>query len=153
MGLREGFVLFVGVAPEQAEELTLALHERRPVVILPDLEAARAWLVDTDGSEDRRVVGSLEVDVHGHIVTADGERLALTEHEFQILSCLAERPGWMCTFRDLHESGWDEPFRGDRTMVKAAIKRLRRKLSSACVPVQIEAVRGVGVRLVGEVPR
>lgn len=152
MALSDGFVLFVGVAPERAGELTLAMRERCPIVILPDRDAARAWLAETNGSEGRRVVGSLEVDIHGHIVTAEDERLPLTEHEFQILSSLAERPGWMCTFGDLHEIGWDEDYRGDATMVKAAVKRLRRKLAAAGAPVRIESVRGVGFRLVGDVP-
>jgi DNA-binding response OmpR family regulator len=63
------------------------------------------------------------------------------------MDALAEEPGRALSFRELLANVWNIGAHGDASIVRAAVKRLRRKLSVAGAEVRIEAVRGVGFRL------
>jgi len=89
-------------------------------------------------------LGSLEIDRREHRVVLDGEELALTPKEFDLLSLLAFDAGAMVTRRDILAEVWDPHWYGTTRTVDVHIASLRRKLGH---PDWIETCRGVGFRL------
>jgi DNA-binding response OmpR family regulator len=122
------------------------------VVLAPTLDEARTWVLQ---SIDKRAtaptetvrLGDLVLDRPSHLAWWNGRRLRLTEREFQLLGILAEVPGRAWSFGELANRAWGETYNGDRSVVQAAVKRLRKKLRAEEVDLSIEAVRGVGFRI------
>jgi DNA-binding response OmpR family regulator len=88
-------------------------------------------------------VHGLALDREAFSAGIDGRPLDLSRTEFDLLACLAARPGRVFTREQILDQAWrDGGCVTDRT-VDAHIKSLRKKLSpSDC----IETVRGVGYR-------
>jgi DNA-binding response OmpR family regulator len=122
------------------------------VVTVPSVEAAIAWLAEAShgATEHGRplLVGGLETDLDNHLARWRGREVPLTELQLKLLACLAAEPGRARTFAELYGAAWDGRFLGHRQPVQAAVKRLRKKLAHEAPAVRIEAVRGVGFRLV-----
>lgn len=102
------------------------------------------------GSEEPLVqVGGLEIDPRSRRVTLDGQELALTRKEFDLLMVLATRQGEVVTKRTLLSEVWQQAYGGGDRTVDVHLSWLRRKLGeTAAEPRYLHTVRGVGVRLV-----
>ena len=102
-----------------------------------------------DGAPDgSRRFGSLTVDPVGRDVWVNGEPVALTRTEFDVLTTLADRPQMAFTRGQLIEQVWGESWVGDEHLVDVHIGHLRRKLGDdASTPRFIRTVRGVGYRM------
>ena len=94
-------------------------------------------------------VGGLTVDTQAHTVTADGERVALTAKEFDLLTLFLSHPGTAYTRDRLFSEVWGSDLIGESRTVDMHIRTLRQKLGP--YGELIETVRGVGYRL--EVPK
>lgn len=90
-------------------------------------------------------VGSLEMDLNEHIVTADGIRVQLTLKEFELLHTFMTNPGRAFTREQLLSSVWSEDFLGETRTVDVHVGTLRQKLGSC--GKYIRTVRGVGYKL------
>ena len=90
-------------------------------------------------------VGSLEMDLNEHSVTADGIRVQLTLKEFELLRTFMTNPGRAFTREQLLSSVWCEDFLGETRTVDVHVGTLRQKLGSC--GKYIRTVRGVGYRL------
>lgn len=90
-------------------------------------------------------VGSLEMDLNEHSVTADGIRVQLTLKEFELLHTFMINPGRAFTREQLLSSVWCEDFMGETRTVDVHVGTLRQKLGSC--GKYIRTVRGVGYRL------
>jgi two-component system, OmpR family, response regulator ResD len=100
-----------------------------------------------DGSSDIRRVGSLEVDVTGHLATLDGVPLALTGREFDLLAFLLAHPGQVFTRAELMRQVWGWEY-GDQSTVTVHVRRLREKIEpDPAEPRILVTVWGVGYRL------
>ena len=86
----------------------------------------------------------LEIDMGRRVATAGGQPLDLTFTEFQLLTVLARRPGWVFTRSQIVDTvrGSDYPVT-DRS-VDVQVVGLRKKLGAH--GTYIETVRGVGYR-------
>ncbi|WP_092374772.1 response regulator transcription factor [Micromonospora phaseoli] len=94
-------------------------------------------------------VGGLRVDVGERSALLDGEALALTRKEFDLLAYLAARPGRVVSRRELLEEVWRQPSVGEDQTIDVHLYWLRRKMGeSAAKPRYLRTVRGVGFRLV-----
>ncbi|MCO1599642.1 response regulator transcription factor [Micromonospora sp. RHAY321] len=94
-------------------------------------------------------VGGLRVDVGERSALLDGEPLALTRKEFDLLAYLAARPGRVVSRRELLEEVWRQPSVGEDQTIDVHLYWLRRKMGeSAAKPRYLRTVRGVGFRLV-----
>ncbi|MGI9539791.1 MAG: response regulator transcription factor [Miltoncostaeaceae bacterium] len=94
-------------------------------------------------------VGDLRVDVAAHEATLDGQPLDLRRKEFELLALLASRAGTVVSRDDIAREVWDDPQAAHTSTIDVHISSLRRRLGeSAAEPRYIEAVRGVGVKLV-----
>ena len=89
-------------------------------------------------------VGRLAIDRRAQRVHLDGEEIALTAKEFDVLAYLAEDPGAVRRRTEILEHVWEGHWYGATKTVDAHVAAIRKKLGDAA---WIEAVRGVGFRL------
>jgi DNA-binding response OmpR family regulator len=89
-------------------------------------------------------VGALEIDTRTRQARLNGDELALTAKEFDLLAALAADPGAAVTRSELLERIWGITWYGQTKTIDVHIASLRRKLGD---PKWIETVRGVGFRL------
>jgi DNA-binding response OmpR family regulator len=95
-----------------------------------------------------RVFGALSVDVAGREVRCDGEPVALTRTEFDVLEALSARPAMAFSRRQLIDAVWDQTWVGDEHLVDVHVGHLRRKLGDdPGSPRYVRTVRGVGYRM------
>ncbi|MBB3957187.1 response regulator [Novosphingobium sediminicola] len=119
------------------------------------IERIRAVLRRVEGQASRRSVhvGPLLIDTEARIVTCRGEggdiRLALTPTEFAILVHLARQPHRAFSRSELLESALPDSDAYDR-VVDSHLSKLRQKLVTAGCSEMIEAVRGIGYRLIAQ---
>ncbi len=92
--------------------------------------------------------GPLRIEPASRRALLDGEELALTQREFDLLAYLTEHPGRVYSRDQLMEAVWGEPFFNDTSTVTVHVRRLRAKLGDdPTEPRFIETVWGVGYRL------
>lgn len=88
----------------------------------------------------------LVIDPELHQATLKGESLNLTRKEFDLLFCLAEHAGQVLSREQLYSYVWNQDIQYNvDELVKAHIKALRRKLTSAGKEY-IKNVWGIGYR-------
>ncbi len=109
------------------------------------VERVRARLRRPTLSRDHVIeVGPLRIDRETRQVHVNGEEVAVTRLEFELLSLLAERPGAAITRRTLVERVLDPDRDGDERTLDVHVSRLRKKLGA--IPI-VETVWGIGYRL------
>ncbi len=87
---------------------------------------------------------SLRIEVGGREVFVDGEPVALTPKEFDLLVTLIENRGLVLTREQLLERVWGFTFLGDSRTIDVHVRQLRRKLGDAC---PIQTVWGTGYKV------
>jgi DNA-binding response OmpR family regulator len=102
-----------------------------------------------DAAPQRLEVGALVVDLRTHEVAIAGAPIELTPKEFDLLAHLASDPGAALTRRSILEEVWDANWYGSAKTLDVHVASLRRKLGH---PEWIQAVRGVGFKLVVDPP-
>ena len=96
-------------------------------------------------------IGQLEIRPHEFVAELDGERLALTVRELELLTALAERNGRIVSREELYEAVWEEHYRKADRSVDVYIARLRQKLDEALPGrAYIHTHFGFGYRLSSE---
>ncbi|HEX2031638.1 MAG TPA: response regulator transcription factor [Actinomycetota bacterium] len=89
----------------------------------------------------------LEIDPAARTVRVDGEPVALTPKEFDVLGLLASHPGTVFSRLQILEELWDFAFDGDPSTVTVHIRRLREKIEAdPSRPRHLVTVWGVGYR-------
>ena len=89
-------------------------------------------------------IGGIEIDTGRHEVLADGKPVRLTYTEYEILSFLARRPGWVFTRYQIVEAVRGDEYAVTDRSVDVQIVGLRKKLGKH--GNLVETVRGVGYR-------
>jgi two-component system, OmpR family, response regulator MtrA len=98
-------------------------------------------------TSDTLEIGDLSIDVAGHEVRRDGQRVSLTPLEFQLLLALAARPKQVFTREMLLEQVWGYHYKADTRLVNVHVQRLRSKIEhDPDNPRIVTTVRGVGYR-------
>ncbi len=87
--------------------------------------------------------GALEIDRRTRTVRVEGDTVALTPKEFDLLAELATDPGAVMSREHLLERVWDENFWGSTKTLDVHIASLRKKIGAN----RIQTVRGVGFSL------
>ena len=85
------------------------------------------------------------MDVKKHEVTVEGQGIALTLKEFELLKRLMTNRNIVLTRDRLLEEIWGYDFDGETRTVDVHVRTLRQKLGKA--GEYIETVRGVGYRM------
>jgi two-component system response regulator MtrA len=100
-----------------------------------------------DPAPEALTIGDLSIDVAGHVVTRDGQPIALTPLEFDLLVCLARKPWQVFTREVLLEQVWGYRHAADTRLVNVHVQRLRSKVEHDPEnPEIVVTVRGVGYK-------
>ena len=95
-------------------------------------------------------LGELAIDYEGRRVTVGRRPVALTATEYELLRVLSLSAGRVVTHDALLRRVWRERDSADARLVRAFVKRLRRKLGDdAARPAWIFTERGLGYRMAG----
>jgi two-component system OmpR family response regulator len=116
---------------------------------LDEVEARlRALVRRAAGSDDRVLVGRLELDRVSRRFQVEGSLLELPAREFEVLWELMTPPGRVCSKRDLSAKLSDLDDLLPDNALEAFISRLRKKLAAS--GVRIRTLRGLGYMLEAE---
>ncbi len=92
-------------------------------------------------------IGALEIDLSGHDVSLNDEKIDLTPTEFTLLETMASQPGRVFTRLQLLDASQGMAYEGYERTIDAHIKNLRAKIEpDAKEPTYIETVFGIGYR-------
>lgn len=99
-------------------------------------------------TKDLLVFPHLTIDHDAHRVSADGQEVALTPKEYELLCYLAKSPDKVFNREQLLKDVWQYEFFGDLRTVDTHVKRLREKLNNVSKEAakMIVTVWGVGYK-------
>jgi len=108
----------------------------------------RARMRRTDDDAQQVIsLGPLRIDVSGHTVTRGDDVLPLTPLEFDLLVCLARKPGQVFSRELLLQEVWGYRHAADTRLVNVHVQRLRAKIErDPEQPEIVRTVRGVGYK-------
>ncbi len=93
-------------------------------------------------------IGDLVVDLEKRSVTAGGERVQLTPHEFDLLALLARNPGKLLTHSAILREVWGPQYGRESHYLHVYVSQLRRKIEpDPTRPRYILTEPGAGYRL------
>jgi len=114
---------------------------------LTELEARLRVVVRRSRARSRQRFGPLELDIPAQVASLDGQRLALTPLEFDLLALLATHPLRIWTRDELLRRVWGHGRDVIERTVDVRVRHLRDALGDdALAPRYIETVRGRGYR-------
>jgi two-component system response regulator RegX3 len=113
--------------------------------LLARIRAVTRRNTDTPQSVTVREGSRLQIDERAHTVVLDGEVIALTAKEFDLLAYLYAEPNVVFRRNDILEHVWDTNWYGTTKTLDAHIASIRKKLGN---PDWIQSVRGVGFKFV-----
>jgi len=91
--------------------------------------------------------GPVRMDVERHVVTVDGQQLAMPLKEFELLEMLLRNAGRVLTRGQLIDRVWGADYVGDTKTLDVHVKRLRAKIEpDAGAPRYLVTVRGLGYK-------
>jgi two-component system response regulator RegX3 len=92
--------------------------------------------------------GAASLDLATRRLRLPGGEQDLPKKEFEVLQLLMQRPGRVVPREEFLDEVWGFAFAGDTRSLDQHVRRLRRRLEADPGAPRIEAVRGVGYRLV-----
>lgn len=102
----------------------------------------RAWPPSHDATVLR--LADLEVDLIRRRVVRSGQRLSLTNKEFNLLTLLLRRQGAVLSRSELAAQVWGMNFDSETNVVEVAVRRLRGKIDQPFGTSLLHTVRGMG---------
>jgi len=101
-----------------------------------------------NGLATKVVVGDVEIDLEGRVVTRRGDEVKLTKIEFDLLAALARHAGKVVTHRQLLKDVWGPHAVQESHYVRVFMASLRKKLeNNPSRPALLVTEQGVGYRL------
>lgn len=89
--------------------------------------------------------GPVRIDIDRHIVTVNGDKVAMPLKEFDLLEFLVRNAGRVLTRAQIIDRVWGADYFGDTKTLDVHIKRLRAKIEAdPANPVHLQTVRGLG---------
>lgn len=98
--------------------------------------------------KDILVIGGIELNDRTKEVTRDGELVALTPTEYDILKLLMQNPGKVFSPKQIYEKVWNDYPIGSENTVAVHIRHLREKVEyDPAEPRHLKAVWGRGYKI------
>ncbi len=103
---------------------------------------------DSEAAQDTLVsAGPVRMDVDRHVVTVDGQQVALPLKEFELLELLVRNADRVLTRGQIIDRVWGADYVGDTKTLDVHVKRLRSKVEPhPSRPRHIVTVRGLGYK-------
>ncbi len=89
-------------------------------------------------------LANLTLEVEGHRVFREKERIDLTPKEYALLEFFMRRPGQIITRTMITEKVWDYHFDTSTNIVEVHVSHLRNKIDKSYEPKLLHTVKGVG---------
>ncbi|MDP4589120.1 MAG: response regulator transcription factor [Candidatus Nanopelagicales bacterium] len=94
--------------------------------------------------------GPVRMDVERHVLSVNGEAIAMPLKEFELLEFLMRNSGRVLTRGQLIDRIWGSNYVGDGKTLDVHIKRIRSKIEpDPANPVYLTTIRGLGYRFEG----
>jgi two-component system response regulator RegX3 len=91
--------------------------------------------------------GPVRMDIERHVVTVDGDAVAMPLKEFELLELLLRNAGRVLTRMQLIDRVWGSDYVGDTKTLDVHVKRLRGKIEpDPASPRHLVTVRGLGYK-------
>ena len=108
----------------------------------------RGELHDTADEGTTLEVGPVRMDTDRHVISVNGEVVAIPLKEFELLEFLMRNAGRVLTRMQLIDRVWGSDYVGDTKTLDVHIKRLRAKIEKdPANPEFIQTVRGMGYKM------
>lgn len=108
----------------------------------------RYMLLGGNVKKESIAMGGIELDDRAKEVTLDGQKVALTPTEYDILKLLMENPGKVYSPAQIYSAVWNDNPYGTENTVAVHIRHLREKLEyNPAEPRYIKAVWGRGYKM------
>lgn len=108
----------------------------------------RGEIQDSAGDDSTLEVGPVRMDTDRHIITVNGEVVAIPLKEFELLEYLMRNAGRVLTRVQIIDRVWGSDYVGDTKTLDVHIKRLRAKIEKdPANPEFIQTVRGMGYKM------
>lgn len=118
-----------------------------PSELVARVDAVLRRAQPTRSEDEPLCFDGLEIDVRGRRVLRDGEEVALSQREFDLLGFLAAHPGQAFSRDQLMDRVWEAALYSDTSTVTVHVRRLRAKIEpDPEQPRFIQTVWGVGYR-------
>jgi DNA-binding response OmpR family regulator len=118
-----------------------------PAELVARVDAVLRRIDTTPAQAEALEFDGLSIDPAARRVRVDGEEVALTQREYDLLLFFAQRPGQVFTRNQLMDSVWQYSFYTDTSTVTVHVRRLRAKIErDPARPRFLETVWGVGYR-------
>ncbi len=122
-----------------------------PVEVLARVRSQLRRYTSLGGMEQRPsrlVIGGIVLDDETKAVSVDGENVALTPIEYNILLLLMRHPGKVYSSAQIYEEVWNESAFGSEGAVAVHIRHLREKLEiNPSEPRYLKVVWGLGYKM------
>ena len=108
----------------------------------------RGELLDSADEGAILEVGPVRMDTDRHVISVNGEQVAIPLKEFELLEFLMRNAGRVLTRIQLIDRVWGSDYVGDTKTLDVHIKRLRAKIEKdPANPEYIQTVRGMGYKM------
>ena len=94
--------------------------------------------------EEILTLGNIEMNCTQHQVWVNGNEVALTQREFELLGYLIKNKGKVCTRTQIIEEVWDIHFDYDTGVIDVFMNAIRKKLHLKIEEDYIKTIRGIG---------
>ncbi|WOV87427.1 response regulator transcription factor [Sporosarcina oncorhynchi] len=106
------------------------------------------YLAGNEKKKHEYTYGSIHLDVDAAVLTVQGEKVGLTQKQFQLLEMFCTHPNQVLSKEQLFESVWGYGEIIDDNTIMVHIRKLREKLErNPSQPEYIVTVRGMGYKL------
>jgi two-component system alkaline phosphatase synthesis response regulator PhoP len=155
-GLNATYIMFLTARAEEYSELAgfevgaddYITKPIKPRVLMSRIKAVmrRGAIIDSNENEENCLkIHDLEIDRGEYVVRRNTTEMSFPRKEFELLFCLASKPGKIFRREELLEKVWGDVYVVDRT-VDVHIRKLREKLGED----YIQTVKGVGYKFASE---
>lgn len=153
--IREDFdvpVIILSALGEGADRITgleLGADDYLPKPFIPRELLARinANLNRYLGNVGKGAKQNLSLDEKARVARMDGQEIAFSPQEFQVLHTLFQTPGKTFSRQELMNAVWGERSSSDTRKVDLVVSRVRTKFADQGLDCSIKSVRGVGYRV------
>lgn len=122
-----------------------------PLEVIARVKSQLRRYTSLGGSEKNTgliTVGPVSMDDGAKRVTVDGEPVALTPIEYNILKLLMSHPGQVFSSAQIYEQVWNDPAYGSENTVAVHIRHLREKIEiEPADPRWLKVVWGLGYKM------
>ena len=119
-----------------------------PRILVARINAVLRRTSDGDGEDGKMEVAGICIDKNAHVVTIDGNEIALSVKEFELLSYFVQNEGIALSRETILNNVWNYDYFGDARTIDTHVKKLRSKLGEK--GNLIKTVWGMGYKF--EVP-